>query len=205
MGWGQISLQGSSWKMKTYHRTEYLELQNHLVKHYTLAQLPAYMTKMARGDPFCGRGLSLKTKTYVPILRGKCDLSTRHTIKCRISCRYSLALIRGGWALGPVKVVLFFLSFSFIFFLSFLFFFLFAYPLNQTKYRQHLLFVLLCTRSVKLTSFLLFFGTFKLVSLDNRITLLNSFPLLSFNIVGSWFIPVPDSFLLGQQEHLPYH
>ena len=106
-----------------------------------------------------------------------------------------IASIRGGWALGVVKNVLFFLFFLLLLLLFFLFLSFFFLSLNQAKYHQHMLFLPLCARPVKPTIFPLFFETFQLVSIDKKM-MLNRFPLLSRNTVGSQFIQVLDSFLL---------
>ena len=126
-----------------------------------------------------------------------------------------LASIRGGWALGIVKITFFFFFFFiFPFFFSlFFFFFFFIFPLffffyfsffffffllilNQEKYHQQFAVSPSLRRAGKTYYFPAIFERFQLVSVAKNTMLLNSSPLLSRNTVGSRFIPVPDSFLL---------
>ena len=68
--------------------------------------------------------------------------------------------------------------------------------LNQGKYHQQFAVSPSLHRAGKTYYFPAIFETFQLVSVAKKTMLLNSFPLLSCNTVGSRFILVPDSFLL---------
>ena len=116
--------------------------------------------------------------------------------------------------LGIVKMSLFLFYFIFLFYFFLVFFFCFVlfcfcfgfflfylfflFCLSSIKQNiiNNLLFLPLCAMLVKSTIFLLFLKHFSRFPLIKKTMLLNSFPLLSRNTVGSRFIPVPDSFLL---------
>ena len=125
---------------------------------------------------------------------------------------FGIASIRGGWALGIVKITFFFFFFFFLFFFFFFFpfffyfsFFFFIFPffffffflliLNQEKYHQQFAVSPSLRRAGKTYYFPAIFERFQLVSVAKNTMLLNGSPLLSRNTVGSRFIPVPDSFL----------